>query len=72
MDRLAELKKDSSGASPSHISIQVNDPEMTSFFSEVEKVKTNIVNIKASTRRIEDIDQQVSLATNAEKEAEIR
>lgn len=76
MNRLSELRGGTEGGkvAPSHVALSVEDPDnafMSDFFEAVERVKENINLIKVSTKRIGEIDQQVSFATTSEKEAEL-
>jgi len=85
MDRLKELKK--GAASPDEVAINIDSPDtglvdnskggssgsgfMQEFFGDVEIVKSNILAIKEATKRIADINQQVVLATTAEREQDV-
>lgn len=74
-DRLAQLKK--GVAEPDDVVIDVGDgtnlvqtSALTEFFGDIEIVKKTINLIKDATKRINEIQQAVVLATTNEKEAE--
>jgi t-SNARE complex subunit (syntaxin) len=77
-DRLRDLKR--KGVSPADVAIDIKETDsltqpkdnsvLTSFFGDVELVKKNVNMIKNVTQRISEIQQQVLLATNKDKETE--
>ena len=79
MDRLRDLQK---GTNLDDVALDIREEGasstvstgssdfMNQFFVDVEIVKSNIVIIKNATKQITDINQQVVLATTAEKEAD--